>query len=439
MTNKLLYLTKMSLNKKIKTKWFLVANIIVLVAIVGLINIDSIIKFFGGDFEDANKILVIDNTSYLYDDFLSNYQVYSDYLNGTTNTEISKYTKTYDEAVNEITDTDNIILIINEDSINYLNATIVADTSIDTITSQIISYILNNLRSNIAYEKYNISEEMLQDINKPVVINQTLLNEEADNSSQMDMIMNVIFPIFILPFFMLTMFLVQMIGAEINEEKTTKSMEIIISNVSSQTHFFSKLIAGNAFVLLQGLLLIIYLFLGVAIRAMFSSGIMLDSNATSLVTEIVDSLKMSGFIDKLGYIIPLTLVLMILTFVAYSLVAAILASMTTNIEDFQQLQTPIIVVSLTGYYLAIMAAMFDGSIFIKILSYLPFISSLLVPSLLALGQIGIVDIIISFLVLGVTIFLLFKYGLRIYKVGILNYSSNNLWKKMFKALKKENN
>ena len=33
------------------------------------------------------------------------------------------------------------------------------------------------------------------------------------------------------------------------------------------------------------------------------------------------------------------------------------------------------------------------------------------------------------------IYLLIKYGLKIYKAGILNYSSTGLWKKMYKALK----
>ena len=37
MTNKLKYLTKLSLDKKIKTKWFLIANIILLVIIAGII------------------------------------------------------------------------------------------------------------------------------------------------------------------------------------------------------------------------------------------------------------------------------------------------------------------------------------------------------------------------------------------------------------------
>ena len=126
---------------------------------------------------------------------------------------------------------------------------------------------------------------------------------------------------------------------------------------------------------------------------------------------------------------------MLLTFIAYALLAGVLASMTTNIEDFQQLQTPIMIISLIGFYLAMSANLFEGSIFIKVVSYIPLISAILSPSLLILGQIGLVDILISIGLMIVTIFLLIKYGLRIYKAGILNYSSNGLWKKMFKALK----
>ena len=126
---------------------------------------------------------------------------------------------------------------------------------------------------------------------------------------------------------------------------------------------------------------------------------------------------------------------MLLTFIAYSLVAGILASITTNTEDFQQLQTPIMVVLLIGYYFSIMASNFEGSIFIKIMSYIPFISAIVSPSLLVLGEITLIDVGISIGIMLLTIYLLIKYGLKIYKVGILNYSSNGLWKKMFKALK----
>ena len=50
MSKKFWYLTRVSLKKKIGSKWFLVTNIILALAVIGIININSIIKFFGGDF-----------------------------------------------------------------------------------------------------------------------------------------------------------------------------------------------------------------------------------------------------------------------------------------------------------------------------------------------------------------------------------------------------
>ena len=81
-----------------------------------------------------------------------------------------------------------------------------------------------------------------------------------------------------------------------------------------------------------------------------------------------------------------------------------------------------------------MAGVFEGSMFIKVLAFVPFISAILAPCLLVLGQMSIIEFIIAILLVIVIIFLLVKYGFKIYKEGILNYSSKNLWKKMFKAL-----
>ena len=73
MENKFKFLTKYSLSKKLKSKWFLVANIIVAVIMIGLVNIDTIVNLFGGDFNDDLKIKIIDNTNY-YDEINANLQ-----------------------------------------------------------------------------------------------------------------------------------------------------------------------------------------------------------------------------------------------------------------------------------------------------------------------------------------------------------------------------
>ena len=278
----------------------------------------------------------------------------------------------------------------------------------------------------------NINPNELAKISSPLKIDRQILDETKKTEDEnMQMIMSTVFPILILPFFALTIFLVQMVGAEINDEKTTRGMEIIISNVSPQTHLFSKVIASNLFVLFQAALLVIYAIIGFVIRNLISPATTNGFDINSFIKPLLES----DFVSKFAYIIPFAIILMILTFIAYAILAGILASMTTNTEDFQQMQMPIVIISLIGYYLAMMAGLFEGSIFIKILSFIPFISAILAPSLLVLGQIGIIEVIIAIILLIITIWILLKYGMRIYKVGILNYSSKSLWKKMFKALK----
>ena len=90
---------------------------------------------------------------------------------------------------------------------------------------------------------------------------------------------------------------------------------------------------------------------------------------------------------------------------------------------------------LVAYYLAIMASMFNGSIFIRTLSYLPFISCLLSPALLVLGQVSILDVSISIIILLLFNIIVMKNGLKVYKEGILNYSNEKVWSKLKKIIK----
>lgn len=437
MKSKLWFLTKVSLKRKIDTKWFKIVNILLLVGVIALCNIDSIIKFFGGDFDELTKVYVIDNTEYSFDILKEQINTTSETVNGSESSfDVIKYEKTEEEALKEIEEDNKIILlVVNPDEKNVITVKMISEGYIDTIPYQVLYQAASVTKNAVAMAQTNIDSEELNKIISNVQIDRIILDETKKTEDEnMETIMTTVFPIVILPFFMLTIFLVQMIGMEVNDEKTTRGMEIIISNVSPKIHFFSKVISGNVFVLSQGLLLIIYAAIGLFSRVIFSGSSAIDSLGGE-VGGIVDSLLSSQFIDKLIYIIPLTLILMILTFIAYSLLAGILASITTNAEDFSQMQTPIVIVLLVGYYLALMAGVFKGALFIRILSYVPLISAILSPSLLVLGQIGIIDVIISIILTIVTNYLLIKYGLKIYKVGILNYSSKDLWKKMFKAMK----
>lgn len=430
MSNKLKFLTKMSLNKKIKTKWFLVANGLFLLLIVGLINIDSIIKLFGGKFEQEQQILVIDEVGVM-DEFKAIYDSYSEKMMNTNKGSIIKYEGTYDEGVEEVSTLDKLLLVISKDEENYLKAKLVSNENVGTMTNAVINASLATVKNELVVKKYNITNEMMNEMNSMVEVQNVSL---SDKDTENDMMTSTILEIIMLPLFMLIMFLVQMIGAEVNEEKSTRSMEIIISNVSPKTHFISKVLASNLFVLIQGGLVLLFAFIGLGIRYFMSGGNLLGS-FDGEIQQVIDSISLTGVTNTLTYMIPIIIVMVILTFLAYSLLAGILASMTTNQEDFQQLQAPIVIVSLIGFYLSMMAGLFKGSIFIKIMSYIPFVSAMLSPTLYLMGEVGLVNLGISIILLVGTIYLLIKYGLRIYKVGILNYSQSGLWKKMFRAMK----
>ncbi len=434
MNRKFLYLTKVSLRKKFKTKWFVITNIILAVAIILLLNINSIVTFFGGDFDSKTNIIVIDNNTNSYELLKQNIESYASSLNNDeeeVKVTVEKTNKTVKDLEEDLED-DEILVELNNSNKEYLTTKIISNKKIDTLTYQVLSQSLNSTKTTIGMAVNNIDANTLNNISSPVTIDRVVLSEDNSVDENMGIIMSSVFPTIILPFFMLTMILIQMIGGEICEEKTTRSMEIIISNVSPKQHLMSKILASNIFVIVQGLLLILYTIIGFLLSTnMLSTSMALPNSFTS----IFDSLVASGFVEKLIYVIPLTLILIVLSFLAYSIVAGILASMTVNMEDFSQLQTPLVFLSLGGYYLAMMAGMFNGSLLIRILSYVPFLSSFVSPSLYMMGEIGLIDIVISIIVLVIFIYLILHFGIKVYKVGILNYSNEKAWSKFFKAFK----
>lgn len=439
MKNKLKFLTKQSLDKKIKTKWFKGVNILLLVLFVLIMNVDRVISFFGGDFENQITIYVKDDVE-VYDSFVTSFESVSEMLGESKNFKLEKTEEDVDKLKENLENKeDEILVYIMPDETNYMKAQIISYEDAGTVTTQIISSAINSVKSSMAASLSGLTEEQILALTSPAQIETILTNPDVENQEGKDLLSAGVMLIFILPCFFLIIMLVQMIGAEVNDEKSTRSMEIIISNVPPKIHFLSKIFASTAFVVIQGLLLLLYGGIALIIRNMLGgTGLAaISGEVTGQLNELLQMVKDTGVFSLLLQGLPIIVVLFILSFIAYAIVAGVLASMTTSIEDFQQLQTPIMLIIMVGYYLAIMAVQFDGSLFIEISSYIPMLSFLVSPVLFMLGQITIWQMLIATIIMALFTWFIFRYGLRIYKVGILNYSSSKLWKKMFKSLKQK--
>ena len=142
MKNKFKYLVSYSLKKKIDSKWFKIVNIILAVLIVFLINMDSIISFFGGDFEATEEIYVVDNNNY-FDSFSNYFKLLGE--------DEEKYNLILDnDKINHQEDLkEEIILVLNQDETSYLNAELISVNTINSQTFNLIKSALAMVKSEI--------------------------------------------------------------------------------------------------------------------------------------------------------------------------------------------------------------------------------------------------------------------------------------------------
>lgn len=441
MNKKFWFLTKDSIKKKMGTKSFKIVNIILCIIIIGVINLDTIVKKFGGDFDKEINIYVIDEMN-IYDSLEKEVNNSEFNLLESYDVKIEKSNKSLEELEEDIKEEESkdMVIYVQNDDENVLKADIISYEYVDQLLYQGLVSAINKIKVEKAIERSSISQEELNKIYENIKINRVILNENLnENQELIEMIGGVIIIIFIVPFFILIVLIVQMIGAEINEEKRTKAMEVIISSVPAETHFLSKLVSANIFAVTQGALLIGYALVGLIIRTLTSTPIATAASSGVNVGQVTNYINLfihSDVANRLLVGIPFFIVIILLSFFAYSLFIGILASVTTSMEDYQQIQTPVMIFLMLGYYLAIYASVYQGATFIRFASFIPFISGIVAPVMYSLGQISIIELIISIILLIITCYLFYKYGLKIYKEGILNYESSKLWNKIFKSLKR---
>lgn len=228
MTNKFWFLTKNSLQKKMKNKTFIIVNILLLIVLVALINIDRVVMLFGGNFDKQNNIMVLDNTNKTYEIFKKTIDSEETIIDTGLKYKVKKVSDEK-KAKKEIKKDEDILLIINNDENDIINVTMITYGYINSNLYQLINSSITASKQNLAMEEIGISAEELAKISKSVEIKREYIEaNKSKEEEQNEFIMGIVTPIVIFPFFMLITLVVQMVGAEINEEKSTRSMEIII-------------------------------------------------------------------------------------------------------------------------------------------------------------------------------------------------------------------
>jgi ABC-2 type transport system permease protein len=210
-----------------------------------------------------------------------------------------------------------------------------------------------------------------------------------------------------------------MIAMEVATEKSSRVMEILISSVSPIKQMFAKI-------------------LGIGLLSLTQLAVFLLVGYYSF-TRNLESLK-GGFFGVYGFsnipveTIVYAVIFFILGYFLYATLAAFLGSLVSRIEDVQQMITPMTLLVVAGFMIAMFGLGKPDAPFITVTSYIPFFTPMIMFLRVGMLTIPAWEAIIGILILMVTISILAIFGARVYRGGVLMYGKSNSYKDIKKAL-----
>jgi ABC-2 type transport system permease protein len=403
------FLIGFSLRRKIFRKSFFISNAVIVLVVLLLANLDQIIQLF--DSEDATVYTV-----YYADGFDNKYEeLFRVSLNGQVEQGV-----TVIGSLNPVIGSDDeLIVSLSSDFV----ATVQSNTSIPALTYNSIVQTLNQIKLIEISEQYSLSTAEVMRLSTPVTINRAITVEEVTSEEDLLIGQGVAYAITV-PLFLALLFVIQMVGMEIFEEKSTKSTEIILSNVTPQDHLIAKIASSNLYSWIQFSLFFVYGLFGFTTRTFVQS---FAGEAATIDTSM--------FIGSVLDVLPVVLILYIMTNIIYSIIMAVLAATAYEMEDFQKIISPLMIMMVVGFYIGLFTIFVPETTFALIMAHIPLFSLMIAPALWVSGVLQWWNIGIIVMIQAVTIYLLYRYGAASYKQAILDYSGQGVFQRLWKILR----
>lgn len=394
----------------LKRKSFIVSTIIILVLIVIGFNIPNLIKATQGE-SLGERILIIDKDNIFENSLEIMKQSETGYSVDIKNEEI-KYEQIKEKIENK--DCDSVILIEKKDEEIDIKYIVKSTTMMETVPEDLIN-TLTSIYSNLQISKLKLTEEELNSItpNFNFILEQTD-EEEASGNIMVMMLLSIVL-------FYAIHFCASQVSSSITTEKTSKIIETLVTSTTPKTIVLGKTIGIGIVGIVQMVIIV---------------GTALISAKTFLEPELLESvLDMSNITIYLGII---TLIYFLLGYLTYALLYAMTGSTVSKPEDIQSANTPIVFLTMGGFYLSYFTMLNPTSDLNSLASILPISSPFCMPFRIMMGLASTKDVIISVSILFVTILIIAKIAIKIYSNAILNYGSKMGIKDIIKLYKEKN-
>lgn len=397
---------------KLKTKSFLVTTILTAGIMLALTNMTNIIDFFNkGD--EADKIAVIDESGQLFEPLNEQMRLVNEEL------VLEKYDGNEADAKKAVEEGKYkglLELKLNNEELPAASykAMSIADSAIPGD----LQAALQQIKTAIASTQINIDPDQLEKLYAPVEFQKSALEEDAKTEEELNQARGLVYVLLFVIYFAVIMY-ANMIAMEVATEKSSRVMEIMISSVSPIKQMFAKI-------------------LGIGLLSLTQLAVLLLVGYFS-VKQNLDNME-GGFFEFFGFgniagsTIAYAVIFFILGYFLYATMAAFLGSLVSRIEDVQQMITPMTMLVVAGFMMAMFGLGQPEAPFVKYTSFIPFFSPMLMFLRVGMLNIPFWEIALSIGILVATIVFLAVFGARVYRGGVLMYGKSNSFKDIKKAL-----
>jgi len=311
-------------------------------------------------------------------------------------------------------DADALLITASGDT---LQGELLSESSMGQALELTIQQLLTGLQSSYRASELGLTAEQVAVLSEvaPLDRQKVSFGEDGEmtygeDNTAMQSLVSMIATI-ILFFFIITY--AQIIAQEIASEKGTRIMEVILSSTRAQIHYYAKL-TGVIMVAATQLVAYVAIFGG--------SYFWIKDNP--MVKDLLANFSTDGIF---GPFLVFAIVFVFLGILIYSVLSALCGSLVNKAEDTAKAIIPVTYLSLGGYMLGIVLGGMDPhNVVLRVTSYVPFLSSFIMPVRLANDTVGIGGALISVGILAVTTIVLMLVSAKMYKSNVLIYNDNGI-------------
>lgn len=408
--SKFMILLKQLYKQKLRSKAFLLSTGFYLLLISGFIFWSDIKALFNDEDSAADVVAVYNQTE-------ANIE---EYFTDTTDMDF-KEIDTLDKIEGALEDGDYLAAIELSDVGGKLAANFYSYEPLTFSLQQDLSSQVETAGQLYAISQLNLTNEqaaLLMDTT-PIISMTAFNNEESGKTADEKMAgMLGSYAAGIIIYIIVISFL-SIITTDVASEKGSRALEMLLVSVKPETHFKSKvfgtfLVAVTQLVILLGTVLLL-------------TSLKDGGETWNKLTDYLGELSASYYLFVLAFLV--------LSILLYLIIGALFGSLVSKVEEASQVMMPAMIVIIAAFYVMIMGMNNPDTILIKVFSYIPFTSGMVMPMRMGGTDISIVPPLISLALLALTVGLLYYMSITFYKRSVLTYSTGGVIQKIKTVLK----